>query len=110
MPTPPVPPDPGSPTSPQTCRAIADLSPWFHNLHLLYRSQTAPDHPRGDFPANKWHAFRHELPGRLDGSRVLDIGCNAGFYSIELAGRGARVTAIDINGHYLAQARWAAFN
>jgi tRNA (mo5U34)-methyltransferase len=39
---------------------------------------------------------------------VLDIGCNAGFYSFELAKLGANVTAIDTNDHYLSQARWAA--
>src|SRR5690606_1041782 len=42
------------------------------------------------------------------GKRVLDIGCNAGFYSFELAKRGAHVLGIDVNDHYLRQARWAA--
>src|SRR5690348_17397967 len=40
--------------------------------------------------------------------RVLDIGCNAGFYSFELAARGAQVTGLDMDPHYLRQARWAA--
>lgn len=35
---------------------------------------------------------------------VLDVGCNAGFYAIELARRGAEVTAIDLDAHYLEQA------
>ncbi len=48
------------------------------------------------------------LPDDLNGWEALDIGCNAGFYSFELARRGACVTAIDLNPHYLAQARWAA--
>jgi len=40
---------------------------------------------------------------------VLDIGCNAGFYSIEMKRRGAdRVVAIDNDETYLAQARFAA--
>jgi hypothetical protein len=34
--------------------AIAALNSWFHNLHLLGRHQTAPDHFQGDFPAYKW--------------------------------------------------------
>lgn len=38
----------------------------------------------------------------------MDIGCNAGFYSFELAKRGASVTGIDIEPHYLEQANWAA--
>jgi len=86
----------------------AALGPWFHNLHLPDGSQTAPHHPLGDFPAMKWEQIAPHLPKRLDGWTVLDIGCNAGFYSIELAKRGAEVTGIDIDPHFLRQARWAA--
>jgi tRNA (mo5U34)-methyltransferase len=40
---------------------------------------------------------------------VLDIGCNAGFYSIEMKRRGAkRVLGIDSDERYLAQARLAS--
>jgi tRNA (mo5U34)-methyltransferase len=40
---------------------------------------------------------------------VLDIGCNGGFYSIEMKRRGARrVVGIDHDDDYLAQARFAA--
>jgi len=84
------------------------LGPWFHNLHLPDGSQTAPDHPLGDFPSFKWAQIGPCLPEDLRGATALDIGCNAGFYSFELARRGARVLAIDIDDHYLAQARWAA--
>ena len=87
---------------------IDALGPWFHNLHLPGGLQTAPDHPMGDFPAFKWREIGAHLPADLDGWKVLDIGCNAGFYSFELARRGARVTAIDLDPHYLRQARWAA--
>ncbi len=89
-------------------QAIAELEPWFHNLHLPDGSQTAPDHWLGDFPTYKWLEIAPHLPVNLDGWCALDIGCNAGFYSFELARRGARITAIDSNPHYLAQARWAA--
>jgi len=87
---------------------IASLAPWFHNLHLPDGAQTAPEHPLGDFPAVKWRQIAPFVPSDLAGWRVLDIGCNAGFYSFELARRGALVTAIDIDLHYLRQARWAA--
>ena len=86
----------------------ASLGPWLHNLHLPDGSQTAPHHPLGDFPANKWELIEPHLPKRLDGWTVLDIGCNAGFYGIELAKRGAEVTAIDTDPHFIRQARWAA--
>jgi len=87
---------------------IRALGPWFHNLHLPDGTQTAPGHAYGDFPAFKWRQIEPHLPRDLQGQTVLDIGCNAGFYSFELARRGAQVTAIDIDPHYLAQARWAA--
>jgi tRNA (mo5U34)-methyltransferase len=86
---------------------IAKLGPWFHNLHLPDGTETAPDHPLGDFPAFKWAQLAPALPADLTGMRALDIGCNAGFYSFELAKRGAAVVAIDEDEHYLRQARWA---
>jgi tRNA (mo5U34)-methyltransferase len=88
---------------------IDRLAPWFHNLHLPGGVQTLPDHfLGGDFPRFKWLQIAPHLPQDLSGWRVLDVGCNAGFYSFELARRGAAVLAIDHDAHYLAQARWAA--
>lgn len=89
-------------------RDIERLGPWFHNLHLPDGSQTAPEHPLGDFPRYKWDVLAPHLPRRVDGWTVLDVGSNAGFYAFELAQRGARVTGIDVDPHYLDQARWAA--
>jgi tRNA (mo5U34)-methyltransferase len=89
-------------------REIARLAPWFHNLHLPSGHETASDHPLGDFPAFKWAQIESHIPADLTGQRALDIGCNAGFYSFQLAARGADVLAIDMDEHYLAQARWAA--
>lgn len=87
---------------------VAALAPWFHNLHLPSGVQTAPDHPLGDFPAFKWRKLGAALPEDLTGCQALDIGCNAGFYTFELARRGADVLGIDHDEHYLRQARWAA--
>src|SRR5690606_23598237 len=56
----------------------------------------------------KWDKIKTAIPEQLDGWKVLDVGCNAGFYSIELAKRGASVTAIDLDEHYLKQAWWVA--
>src|SRR5438309_3985832 len=43
----------------------------------------------------------------MRGLRALDIGCNAGFYALEMARRGASVLAVDVDAHYLRQAAWA---
>lgn len=87
---------------------IERLGPWFHNLRLPDGTQTAPDHWLGDFPSSKWREIEPFIAEDLSGQTVLDVGCNAGFYSFELARRGAQVTAIDLDDRYLAQARWAA--
>lgn len=87
---------------------IEALSPWFHNLHLPNGLQTAANHSLGDFPFFKWKEIAPFIPEDLNDWNALDIGCNAGFYTFELARRGARVTGIDIDPHYLDQAHWAA--
>lgn len=104
-----VPPGEASARSAEMRQQAEALGPWFHNLHLPGGVQTAPDHFLGsDFPRFKWLQIADWLPADLAGWRVLDVGCNAGFYSFELARRGASVLAIDVDPRYLAQARWAA--
>ena len=89
-------------------RRIQELGPWFHNLDLV-GVRTAPEHFLGDYPNNKWRSFAHALPGDLHGMSVLDIGCNAGFFSLELKRRGAaRVLGIDSDPRYLKQAELAS--
>ena len=86
----------------------AALGPWFHNMDLR-GVRTAPEHFLGDYPAVKWRGFADAVPADLRGMSVLDIGCNGGFYSIEMKRRGAaRVLGIDADADYLAQARFAA--
>src|SRR6478735_4936202 len=86
---------------------IEALGPWFHNLNLN-GVWTAPDHFLGDYPGAKFRRFAPHLPKDLSGKTVLDIGCNAGFYSIEMKRRGAeRVLGIDSDPRYLDQARLA---
>src|SRR5829696_5453580 len=87
---------------------VRQLGKWFHNLDLN-GVQTAPNHFLGDYPSLKWKQFAHAIPADLRGRTVLDIGCNGGFYSIEMKRRGAdRVLGIDHDPRYLAQARLAA--
>jgi SAM-dependent methyltransferase len=62
----------------------------------------------------KWYPLREtrrlvlaEL-GAVDGRRMLDLGCGVGAYAIELAARGARVTAVDVSPSMLAYGRQRA--
>ena len=87
---------------------IEALGPWFHNIDLG-GTWTAPDHFLGNYPAQKFRHFAPHLPEDMSGKSVLDIGCNAGFYSIEMKKRGAgRVLGVDSDDRYLAQARLAS--
>jgi len=89
-------------------RRVDALGPWFHNLDLKGVS-TAPSHFLGDYPQVKWRRFAGVIPDNLQGKTVLDIGCNAGFYAMEMKRRGAdRVLGLDTDEEYLAQARFAA--
>jgi tRNA (mo5U34)-methyltransferase len=86
-------------------RALGD---WFHNIDLR-GVRTAPHHFLGDYPRAQWMRLERVLPRDLTGKSVLDVGCNAGFYAIEMKRRGAaRVVGIDTDEGYLEQARFAA--
>jgi tRNA (mo5U34)-methyltransferase len=89
-------------------KQVEALGPWFHNLDLNGVC-TAPQHYLGDYPTVKWQRFAEAIPADLGGRSVLDIGCNAGFYALEMKRRGAvRVLGLDASEDYLAQARFAA--
>lgn len=89
-------------------RRVRELGDWFHNMDLG-GVMTAPAHSLGDYPRVKWSRFADALPRDLTGMTVLDVGCNGGFYSIEMKRRGAaRVVGIDSDETYLEQARFAA--
>lgn len=89
-------------------KRVGELGEWFHNINLK-GVQTAPHHFLGDYPSFKFRNFAHSIPEDLSGKSVLDIGCNGGFYSIEMKRRGAaRVVGIDSDDGYLQQARFAA--
>ncbi len=87
---------------------IAALGTWFHNIEIDGVA-TAPDHPLGDYPRTVWRHIKAPLAPIVKGRSVLDIGCNGGFFSIEMVRLGASsVIGIDHDARYLAQARFAA--
>jgi tRNA (mo5U34)-methyltransferase len=88
-------------------RAVSALGPWFHDLDL-HGVRTAPDNPLRHVIHELWALLDPALPEDLRGKTVLDIGCNAGFYALQLHRRGAQVTGVDHNPRYIEQARFAA--
>jgi predicted nicotinamide N-methyase len=47
-------------------------------------------------------ALAHALPSRLEGVRVIELGCGLGVPSLVASARGARVTAIDWSAEAIA--------
>jgi len=97
-----------APAGDSTASRIAALGPWFHSIDLGnglttkgYTIGSEPaDHPRGT-----WEFVKRALPADLAGKTVLDVGCNAGFYSIQAKRRSAaRVLGIDASGRAIRQA------
>lgn len=84
---------------------------WYQNIDLKNGINTksrvvwgeAIDHPR-----IRWEAIESAFPASFAGKTVLDVGCNAGFFSFLAAERGAKdVCGIDTNSKYIEQAKFA---
>ncbi len=91
---------------------IRALDPWFHDIDLGPELKTklgpCADEP-SDHPKPTWELLKPYLPADLSGQSVLDVGCNAGFYSFEAKRLGAnRVLGVDVQRREIAQARLAA--
>ena len=71
--------------------------------------KTAALHFLGYYPKVKYERLGNSLPADMSDLGVLDIGSNAGLYPIEIKQRnGALLPSIDVNEHYLRQARLCA--
>lgn len=84
------------------------LQPWFHRIDLgggvFTKTASAIGEPV-EHPEPTWETVKVCLPKDLSGKSVLDVGCNAGFYSIEMKRRGAaRVLGVDSQRNLIRQA------
>src|SRR5205807_1285133 len=87
---------------------VEKLGPWFHRIELgdglVTKTQSAIGEPV-EHPRPTWETVRVCLPEDLSGKSVLDVGCNAGFYSVEMKRRGAaRVLGVDSQSSLIRQA------
>jgi tRNA (mo5U34)-methyltransferase len=91
----------------EMAETIRRLGPWYHNVVFAPGIMSNPSNP--DYPASRWKVLDGVIPPDLSGKSVLDIGCNSGFFSLEMKKRGAaRVVGVDIMPHLLAQSRFAS--
>lgn len=87
---------------------VERLGPWFHCIDLggglLTKTRSAVGEPV-EHPRPTWEKVRACLPEDFAGLSVLDVGCNAGFYAVELKRRGAaRVLGVDSQRNLVRQA------
>ena len=87
---------------------IEKLGPWFHCIELgeglVTKTASAVGEPV-EHPRPTWEKVRACLPEDVSGKSVLDVGCNAGFYAVELKRRGAgRVVGVDSQRSLVRQA------
>jgi tRNA (mo5U34)-methyltransferase len=96
---------------------IRELGPWSVPYHLGHRLSTMPTDLVGRVAESRI-LFRRELiagtvaallGGDIARTSVLDLGCSSGFFSLDLAARGAeRVDGVDLRHQNVAQARFLA--
>jgi tRNA (mo5U34)-methyltransferase len=87
--------------------AIEKLGPWYHDV--VFTRHVSSNPTNSGYPASRWRYIEPFVPSDLKGKSVLDIGCNSGYFSIQLKKRNAgRVLGIDIMPHLLAQARFCS--
>src|SRR5947209_8360293 len=101
---------PREPSHDEIAQRIERLGPWFHRIELGDGLATKSESFSGedaDHPRATWEKVRVCLPDDLSGKSVLDVGCNAGFYSIEMKRRGAeRVLGVDSQRNLIRQAEF----
>lgn len=97
-------------TKEEILAGLERLSPWFHCIELGDGIRTKERSAIGEpveHPQPTWKAVEGCVPNDLAGRSVLDVGCNAGFYSIELKRRGAaRVLGVDSQRDLIRQAQF----
>lgn len=88
---------------------IEALRPWFHRIDFgggVVAERDPVYGPDGTYPFLLWKRLEPLLPRDLHGMDVLDVGCNAGFFSVIMKQLGAsRVVGIETTPQFLEQAR-----
>lgn len=83
---------------------------WYQNINLKNGLHTKKKSVWGedlDHPRQRWESVAPGFPIDFTGKSVLDVGCNAGFFSFVAADRGARdIVALDYNEGYVEQAKF----
>ncbi|MHA2079382.1 MAG: class I SAM-dependent methyltransferase [Candidatus Thorarchaeota archaeon] len=85
----------------QIAERIKKLSPWYQGFRI--GGLMVPS--RGVSGEGLWRKIKPMLPS-LKGKKILDLGCNAGYMSYQMAKMGASVLGVDNSEHAIEQAEF----
>lgn len=96
----------GTPANPLSAeeaqKMIASFPYWYQRIYLGNDLYTLPHHA---YHEDVWSYFAPTFPKDLQGASVLDIGCNAGYFSIQTKLRNAgHVLGLEMVDDYFRQA------
>jgi len=98
------------PRTPEAIRAdVRALGWWYQSFELPGGVMTSPGISPAYPPETRWNLIEPFVPKDLTGKTVLDVGGNAGYFSIQMMERGAaRCTIVEPFVEFAAQARYVA--
>ena len=88
-------------------KKIKDLVPWYQCIDLngIMTLKRGDNYFNANAGEKTWNTIKTFLPSSLDNNRILDLGCNAGFYSIKSSLLGAKeVVGIELSPIFFEQA------
>ena len=97
---------------PQTQAALDELDSlgwWYQHFQLPSGLWTGDGREPAYYPERRWEFIEPFVPADLAGATVLDLGGNAGYFSIQMMRRGAaRCVLVDPFPEFVRQAEFAA--
>ena len=90
-------------------KEITELGPWYQKVNIHGIPTIRKGQPySANIPSTKvWDHIKQFIPSSLDGMRVLDLGSNAGFYSLHMSLLGAhKVIGVEMNNTFFNQAQY----
>ena len=88
---------------------VRDLGWWYQDFELPSGVRTGTGQDPSYRPEERWVVLGPHLPQDLSGKSVLDVGGNAGYFSIQMKLRGAgRCVLVEPYREFAAQAAYAA--
>ncbi len=90
-------------------RELEQLGWWYQHFELPNGLRTGDGNEPAYRPEMRWRLIEPYVPADLAGTTVLDLGGNAGYFSIQMKLRGAaRCVLVEPYDEFAAQARFAA--